>query len=595
MVPPSRNFSGEIVESRAKQTNEQYHYHQYVPPPRGAEVHPPPVEDHTVPVLLCHTCSVCSKMRSAGYHRNNPVVPGKPLVLSPCRRCKKKIKSHHHSGKSYMRARSCTAEEPCDWPREPVRIETDRHERRGRRRSREEVYMYRHSPSRRQVVKHSSSQTRIGLRALQDMPLRPQVSSLSPLRSSRYDEIWPPPDVVRMESHRADEAPSAHRSHPNMTSQDEVWPPPDVVRTHSYRKATSPLCRQSSRIIELSPSPPPARTRSTRVVCRSESSERRTRSISPARVRVRDERREEEAEVRMMSHPRPYRPVMPDHQSFAKASDETTSDDYVSRGRQESPSRSILKPAGGERETSRRRMSMRESQQSTTVEIGGPKVHFYSERREERVPASSNEERLRDTRLSNEEYEHYRNYSRHRFVDDRPPAPPLEEMERLRVGRSPPSPRQSYEDEIRIDRARRLSPSSPRRYEEIRVRHISPLPRERERTARPPLPAPRSPERPAYSGYRHISRISALARTRSLTPPPSARPRSDDMTDSESAHSGGVTEVRSWKGIDENGQPATFVEERRTVRMLEQGSERGGLEGFRSGQGSLEMKSWRDV
>jgi hypothetical protein len=78
----------------------------------------------------------------------------------------------------------------------------------------------------------------------------------------------------------------------------------------------------------------------------------------------------------------------------------------------------------------------------------------------------------------------------------------------------------------------------------------------------------------------------------------------EDHTDSESAHSGEITEVRSWKGIDENGQPATFVEERRTVRMIDQGSDRGGLaREYRDlGRGAtpdarekVMSRSWRDV
>jgi hypothetical protein len=67
------------------------------------------------------------------------------------------------------------------------------------------------------------------------------------------------------------------------------------------------------------------------------------------------------------------------------------------------------------------------------------------------------------------------------------------------------------------------------------------------------------------------------------------------MTDSDSAHSGEITEVRSWRGIDENGQPATFVEERKTVRMLEQGSETGGQAEFRRLREGLAARSWRDV
>jgi hypothetical protein len=80
-----------------------------------------------------------------------------------------------------------------------------------------------------------------------------------------------------------------------------------------------------------------------------------------------------------------------------------------------------------------------------------------------------------------------------------------------------------------------------------------------------------------------------------MTPPPVPKPAEEDMTDSDSEHSGEITEVRSWRGIDENGQPATFVEERKTVRMLEQGSERGGQSEFRSLSDRVPARSWRDV
>ena len=588
---------------RKRQMNEQYHYHQYGQPQPIADPAPPQVDEQTVPVLLCHTCSVCSSMRSAGYHRNNPVVPGKPLVLTPCRRCKKKIKSQRRSMSSFTRIRSCTAEDPCDWPSEAVRVEVERNERRGRRRSREEVYVYRHSPSRPRIIRESSSQTRFGLRALQQEQAAPRVfmneakirvSSLSPGRHARYDGVWPIPDVPIRPAQPAVPVPAQATRH--VTQKDEVWPPPNGVSTHSYRKDdTRFLRRQSSRIIELSPSPPPARARSTRVVYRSESVERRPRSVSIERVDFRGERRSEEAEARMMAHPSPYRPVVPDRRNFARVSEETSSStDYMARGRQDSRNRGILKPAGGERETSRRRMTMRESQQSTTVEIGGPRVHFGERREERTVPPSRGRPRYAEVeRRSGDDHEHYRDYARHRFVDDPPPAPPVEEMERVRIRRASVddmervrirrasvSPRQSFEEEIRIDRARRLSPSpqpspplqAPRHYEEVRVRHLSPH-TPRERTPRPP-PSPPSPERPLY---RHIPRQQVPPRLRSLTPPRPPKPASDDMTDSDSAHSGEVTEVRSWRGIDENGQPATFVEERRTVKTIEQGSERGEL------------------
>ncbi|KAF1911559.1 hypothetical protein BDU57DRAFT_533313 [Ampelomyces quisqualis] len=576
MVPSSRNHSGGIVESRSRQTSEQYHYHRHSQP----EGPPAEVEEHVL-VMLCHSCSVCGRMRSAGYHRNNPVIPGKPLVLTPCRRCKKKMKKEDLSMSSYTRIRSCTADDPCDWPRESVRIDIERKDHRGRQRSREEIYVYTRSPSRPRIIRQGSSQTRLGLGVLQQEQGRPRVlshetrvrtSGLSPPRASRYDEIWPPPDVVPMKQPWPAEVLPTMPTNPTLTSREEVWPPPDVVPTHSYRKAaTTPLRRQSSRIIELPPSPPPARTRSTDVVYRSESRERRPRSVSPVYVRKREERRSEDAKARLMSHPRAYRSVVPEGHNLSRTSDETvsTNDIYMTGALPVSPNRGILKPPSGAHETSHRERKMRASQQSAAVEVGGPRVHFDPRRRHEASPSRCRERPRQpaSSRRPDEEYEHYHDYSRHRYVEDAPPAL-VEEMDRLRVRHSSPSQR-SYEEEIRIDRARRISPSPPpQRYDDIRVRHLSPPPRARGRTPRPPPPPP---EQPKNSTYRHVPRP-----TRTSPPPshPNGRLGSEeDVTDSDSG-TGQITEVRSWRGLDENGQPATFVEERKTTRMIEQGIER---------------------
>lgn len=616
MAPTSRNTSGDIVESQTRQTNEYYHYQQYgrpsAPPAPPAPSAPAPVvEEIPVPVMLCHTCSHCGRMRSTGYHRHHPVVPGKPLVSTPCRRCKKKIRFGRHS--SITRIRSCTADEPCDWPRESLHIDIDHHEHRGRRRDREKINVSRYSPS-PPPVRRSSSEAHLGLRVLQqpareiESETKVRVSSLSPHRSSRYGDVWPPPDVVRMRASRSDNVfPAPPEPHPGRPSRaDEVWPPPDVVPTHSYRKVErSSSHRRSSRIVELTPSPPPARTRATRVVYRSESQERRprSRSVSPVRVRVRQTQRDDDAEARIRAHPSAYRPVLPDHRYPFRESDETSSNnESAPRRRVESPNPSILKPRGMSRETEyRRRSGMRDSQQSVYVEVGGPRVQFASDRRSDRpAPVSRGEPKPTSEQRSNsKKYEHYHDYSRHLYVDEPPNAPPTEDFDRLRIRRSSLSPRRSREEEIRIDRARRISPSPPpRRYEEVRVRHISPPPA-RGRIRRPPPSLP-SPETRPYSGYRHISRTRSMERIRrSLTPPPS-RPKAkeqdlDDVTDSDSAASGDVVEVRTWKGIDENGQPATFVEERRTVRMIDRGSDRGGGGEFGPLRERVASRSWRDI
>lgn len=598
MVPSPRNAPPEIVQSRSKHLSEHYQYEQYGRPQPDLSTVQPPSEHPSVPVLLCHTCSSCGRMRSNGYHRNHPVIPGKPLVLSECRKCRKKGAYRSHS---YTRIRSCTADRPCDWPNDSVRVDMEYANRRGRQREREENYIYRHGRSRPRIIRQESGEANIGLRVLQQErsphrvyknETRVRVSSLSPGRSSRYDGVWPPPDIVRPGTSRPDRASSIYPRKSHTASTDEVWPPPDVVFTHNYRKASrSPLRRQSSRIVELSPSPPPVRRESTRVAYRSESRNRSTRSVSPPRIGVRDARRSEDAEARMMSHPRPYRPVVPEHRNLGRLSDETSShaESVPERYGSSSDRGGILKSARGDHETARRRMSMRESQQSTTVEVGGPRVHFGSERATQPVADSRSRSQYAQSRSVREEPERYHNYSRNRYVEERPTAPPLDEMERLHIRRSSPSPLRSHEEELRADRARRLSPSPPpsNPYDSIRSPRRSPLPSKPTENLYPPSPVPecRSP-----SGYRYVRR------SRSLTPPRRASRNvvAEDVTDSDSAHSGEITEVRSWRGLDENGKPATFVEERRSVRMIEQGNERDARD-FRSLGERAAARSWRDV
>lgn len=542
--PPSRMFSAEIVQSNSHQTNDPYRYQQHGPSLPNSMPAPP-----QVPVLLCHTCSECGRMRSTGYHRRHPVIPGKPIALTRCRRCRRKSKDHGRSSSTYTRIRSCTADEPCDWPRESIRIDIDRSEHRGRPRSRE-VYVRHHSPTRPPIIRQDSSQATIGLRVLQQDRSPPRVyyeskiraSSLSPRRAPRYGDIWPPPDVVRMVPSRSDEDRLARGANPNLTSRDEVWPPPDVVRTYSYNKAPpAPLRRQSSRIVELSPSPPPpTRTSSQRIVFRSQSMERRPRSVSPIN---RDESTGRDAAARLMSHPQPYRRVLP-------------------RERAISPERGILKSPGGDYETPQR-SSMRESQYSTTVEVGGPRVHFDSERAGQPEEPRGRLRYTQDPQATSGDREPRPYCSQNPYIIDSA-TPPLEQLERMSIRRSP------SRDEIRISRARRISPSppraptsDPRRYEEVRIRRVSPPSNQRRR--------------------------------RSLTPPRARESASDDVTDTDSSHSGGITEVRTWKGIDENGRPATYVEERRSVRMLESASHNEGPTSVRYVSDRLGSRSWREV
>ncbi|RYN87884.1 hypothetical protein AA0119_g12371 [Alternaria tenuissima] len=189
MVPSSRNMQQDNMESRSQQTSERYHYQRYGQS-QATAAPPPQVEEVAVPVMLCHTCSHCGQMRSAGFHRSNPVLPGKPMVPTLCRRCEKKLKSSYRSTSRYTHIRKCTADVPCKWPGECVHIDIEHDERRGRRRSREETYFARYSPSRPRVIRRESSQAYLGLRALQRpreesrTERRTHTFSLSPRRSS---------------------------------------------------------------------------------------------------------------------------------------------------------------------------------------------------------------------------------------------------------------------------------------------------------------------------------------------------------------------------------------------------------------------------
>lgn len=597
MVPASQGVSRDFVEPRSSEPNAYYPYHQYGQPQEHPVPAPPlPTEGVPVPVMLCHTCSHCGRLRSSGFHRNNPVLPGKQLVASMCRKCKKSMKGRRAS--SFTRFRSHVADEPCDWPNESIRVEVDHSERRGRQRGRTETYRAHYSPSPVRYIRRSSSHTRFGLRGLQqprreyETSTRVRVSSLSPRRSSRYDGVWPPPDVVRMRPSRSEEIPhmppgpsSGRASRPG-----EVWPPPDVVRTHSYRKVErdAPIRRSSSRIIELSPSPPPTRTRVTRVEVESERRPRRSASVSPVRVRIssRERGRRDEAEARISSHPRAYRQVVPEHRTEARESDATSSPHESSSRQHRESDNGILRTPGMDYETSRRRRaSPYENLESVHVEVAGPRVQFASDRRDEEAAP---ERRARARYAHDTDYEqHYHDFRRHRHTDDAPPEPLVEDFERIRIRRSSPSPRREHEEEIRIDRARRISPSPPpKRYqEEVRVRYVSPV-GPRTRTSRRPS-SPLSPsERATYSRIEYVSRARS-PRSRAIRQP-DKRSTIEDVTDSDSGTSDGVMELRTWKGIDENGQPATFIEER-TTRMIDHGYRERVV-----GPG-LAMRSWRDV
>jgi hypothetical protein len=360
-------------------------------------------------------------------------------------------------------------------------------------------------------------------------------------------------------------------------------------------------------------------------------------------TRVREEYRE--AETRMAEHPMPYR-VLPDQRSFSGGHEGHEGFAKSPHGAPRSlyehpqlPSGGILKQPGMNRQTSyRHETAMRESQESTTVEVGGPKVQFTTEaeRRAEKIMLDRNWEQSRrhvlDQTSDDYDYFHRRETARYRTED--PQSMPITSFEKLRIRR--PSPIRGPYDEIRVRHV------SPRRYEELRVRQHSPerqFDKARVRHVSPPrggtrevnvryespppprgepsadifvrhrspqrhtsdeihyryIPEPRrgrsiprdtSPDRPRAT-YRAVERREIIERGSSLPPLRKEKEKDwDQVTATDSDGSGELVDVRTFKGIDENGQPAVFVEERRRVRLIEEekgGSERGGYPQERRG------------
>lgn len=535
------NAPGQVAHPRPQETTEHhYQRHAYEGPWPPPDIVPMPgaqrvVSDPAVPVMVCHTCSECGRLRSAGYHRHHPTVPGQPLVLSACRRCKKKAKKK----KEKQSAQSYTS---VDYPDRTIRIEINDGESRGRARDRVHVVRYRSAtpPPTRTAVR-SRSQVRVALRDSREERSPPPMLRRKIRTEPRVSSLSPPPDYVRSRRYRS----------------DEPYPAPEP-QTRYYRE----------RIVQLSQSPPADRSRPTRFVYQNEDHEEpvldyRPRSLSPVPVRVRRERRSTEAESRLASHPAPFRTVLPEHRSFMRGSEESISTEDAPRHPASPPPPGILRPSRREREPYPRQM--RQSHESTMVEVGGPRVQFGPEpsRRENRhVSESSREQVRRKSRQEeaqhsrSEDYDYYHRHARRGYVEGRSlsPSPPTQSFERLRIRRSPPPDPRSYEEEIRVRHG-----SPPSRYDEVRVRHVSPPPLPRGRSAR--QTRDESPESLPYSGYRAF-RGRPIEQNPGPSPPPDPRHEDwEDVTESESE--GEVVEVRQWRGIDENGQPATFREERR--------------------------------
>ncbi|KAF1975144.1 hypothetical protein BU23DRAFT_78829 [Bimuria novae-zelandiae CBS 107.79] len=140
-------------------------------PPKG--VGPPP---DAPPLAVCHVCSVCGQMRSAGYHRHHPIIPGQAHINTPCRRCKKRAKKEMKEKEKEKEKEKAKRDEEKESSRTII-IEVRNGDDRGRTRERERE----RDDSPRRLVYRSISR------------YRPSTREASPERSPDRS----PPPVLR--------------------------------------------------------------------------------------------------------------------------------------------------------------------------------------------------------------------------------------------------------------------------------------------------------------------------------------------------------------------------------------------------------------
>ncbi|KAJ4345410.1 uncharacterized protein N0V89_011540 [Didymosphaeria variabile] len=188
-------------------------------PPPSKEVFPVP---DVPPLALCHVCSVCGQMRSAGYHRHHPIIPGQALTSTPCRRCKKRARKAKG-----RREKESARQEETEPSENTITIKIDDGERRGRARARVVCQVDRHhSLSPERVVYRPSGRANVGLRestrvehrTAQDMS--PESSPPAVLRRRtrsevRISSVSPPPDGIRVRYRREEEYERQRSSSPD--------------------------------------------------------------------------------------------------------------------------------------------------------------------------------------------------------------------------------------------------------------------------------------------------------------------------------------------------------------------------------------------
>jgi hypothetical protein len=148
-------------------------------------------------------------MRSAGYHRHHPIIPGQALISTPCRRCKKRSKK----AKERREKERARQEENEISAAGVITIKIGDGERRGRTRGREEHRNHSLSPECR--VYRTSGRADVGFRDSTRVEFRtardisPEASPPPALRRRtrsevRFSSVSPPAEGVRVRYIRDD-------------------------------------------------------------------------------------------------------------------------------------------------------------------------------------------------------------------------------------------------------------------------------------------------------------------------------------------------------------------------------------------------------
>jgi hypothetical protein len=85
--PPPKLESHSISAVQPNLTSSAPQKPHVIPISNSAKPELPATLPAQITFVACHHCSICGKPRSAGYHRDHPLIPGQVAESEPCRKC----------------------------------------------------------------------------------------------------------------------------------------------------------------------------------------------------------------------------------------------------------------------------------------------------------------------------------------------------------------------------------------------------------------------------------------------------------------------------------------------------------------------------